>query len=97
MYRAESVSISGGELALILGVLVLMLVTFVLAAVLGFKWAPRAARGSRADGVKWTIALSILLVPGILAGPNLLLIPGVLLAGAQAAVFFRARNGAPPA
>jgi hypothetical protein len=97
VYLAETVSISAGEMALILGVLVAMLIVFILAAVLGFRWAPRAARGSTRDGVKWGVALVILLAPGTLSGPNLLLLPGVVLAGAQAAVFFRARNGAPPA
>jgi hypothetical protein len=96
VYLAETISLSGGEMALILGVFVAVVVSWILAAILGFRWASRAARGSSADAVKWAVAAAVVLLPGVLVGPNPLLIPGLVVVGAQAAVYFRAKGSPRP-
>lgn len=97
---AESVSIDGGTLLLILAALALVLAATVAIIVLGFVLAPRAGRGSRRALAWWVviIALESLYALGyvgaILAGDFSLgvLLPPAIIAG-QVALYVRARDG----
>lgn len=93
MLLAETVSIDGGTLLLILGVLMAVFALWVGAVIAGFRYAARAGRGE--DGaMAWWVAS--LLVQGIVAAVTLLSVGvvGVLLMGLQAAVFWQARRRA---
>ncbi len=93
MPLAEGPTIDGGTAALILGVLLVILVSWCVATIRGFVWAARAGRGSRPDAVKWAVAMVVVLLPGLIVGPNILLVPCGLVAAAQAVTFVYARSG----
>ena len=97
MPLAEGPTIDGGTLALILGALLLLLCGWIAAVAVGFRSAPRAGRGSRPDAIRWAIAGFVELLPGLLAGPNVLLVPGLVVLGGQALLYFRAKGGSPTA
>lgn len=99
---AETVSIDGGTLLLILVVALLVLVLALAVVVLGFVLAPRAGRGEGRALGWWAgiVALEGLYclgsVAAVLSGdfsPGIL-VP-LLIVAAQVAVFLRARRDAP--
>ena len=92
MPLAEGPSIDGGTLAVILAVLVVMAVAWLTAVALGFRWAMRAARGDRNAAGLWTVAMVVVMLPGLVGGPNPLLLAGLAIAGAQALAYASVRR-----
>lgn len=98
---AETVSIDGGTLLVILVVGLLFLAMVVAVVVFGFVLAPRAGRGE-GQALGWWIA--IVALEGVYCLGSLAAVvsgnftPGALLPllilGAQVAIFLRARRGA---
>lgn len=98
---AETVSIDGGTLLLILAALVLVVALSIAIVVFGFVLAPRAGRGSqRATG--WWIVIVVLeslyalgSVAALLSGDFSLFVvlPPAIIAG-QVALFLQARKDA---
>jgi hypothetical protein len=87
---AESVSIDGGALALILTGAVLALALWITLVWLGFRWAAAAGRGSRRAAVCWGVSVLLLLVPFVRAlGAETVVL---VLVAAQALVFAKARR-----
>lgn len=92
MPLAEGPSIDGGTLAVILAVLVLLFLAWLGAVFLGFRWAARAARGDRNAAGLWWVAMVVVVLPGLLGGPNPLLLAGLPLVIAQAIVYASLRR-----
>jgi hypothetical protein len=98
---AETVSIDGGTLLLILAALVLVLALSVAVVVFGFVLAPRAGRGSQRALVWWVIILALEslyalgAVGAVFAGDVSLftLLPVAIIAG-QVALYVQARKDA---
>lgn len=93
MLLAETVSIDGGLLLLILGVLMGLVAVWVGAAIAGFRYAARAGRGENGAMGWWIVTL---VLQGILSAVTLFSIGivGVVLIGLQVVSFRRARRGA---
>jgi hypothetical protein len=89
---AETVPISGGTVALVLAVMVLMFAVACFLVIAGSIWAVRAGRGSTRARTGWVavvtveglLALASVRVPGILAVV-------LLVMAFQAVLFVRAR------
>jgi hypothetical protein len=65
MILAETVSIDGGAIALILGVILVLFLAWVGLMVWGCKLAVRAGRGSQPDLIRWILVGAIELFLGI--------------------------------
>ena len=91
MPLAETVSIDGGALAAILAVLLAGALTWLTMAILGFRWAVKAARGSERARVAWGIAAFVAILPGLF-GPNPFILVGLIVVAAQAVVFWSIRK-----
>lgn len=97
---AESVSIDGGTLLLILAAVLVVLGIAVAIIVFGFVLAPRAGRGSQRALVWWVVIVAVEVlyalggVAAVVAGDFslLVLLPPAIIAG-QVALFLRARKG----
>ena len=98
---AETVSIDGGTLLLILAALFVALAIAVAIVVFGFVLAPRAGRGSQRALVWWVVIIAVEVlyalggVAAIFAGEFsiLVLLPPAIIAG-QVAMFVQARKDA---
>jgi hypothetical protein len=98
---AETVSIDGGTLLVILAALVLVLALSIAVVVFGFVLAPRAGRGSQRALVWWVIILALEMlyalggVTAIFAGDFSLfvLLPPAIIA-CQVAMYVQARKDA---
>ena len=98
---AETVSIDGGALLLILVALLVVVGLAIGLVVLGFVLAPRAGRGSQRALVWWVVivALELLYAVGAVAAvfagdfSPLVLLPPAIIA-CQAAMFLQARKDA---
>ena len=98
---AETVSIDGGTLLLILAALLVVLAVTVAIVVFGFVLAPRAGRGSQQALVWWVIIVTVEAlyalggVAAILSGDFSIfgLLPPAIIAG-QVALFLQARKDA---
>jgi uncharacterized integral membrane protein len=90
---AESVSLDGGAIAVILGVLVLLLLALAALIVGGFTLARRAGRGDSAVEL-WValVVVELLLLARAWRAPLLLLVLGTAILG-QVLAYFSARSG----
>ena len=98
---AETVSIDGGALLLILAALLLVLALAVAIVVFGFVLAPRAGRGSQRALVWWVIIVTVEVlyalggVAAILAGEfSMLILLAPAIIACQVALFVQARKDA---
>jgi hypothetical protein len=92
VHLAEGPQLDGGAIAVILGVLLALLIAWIVAVVLAFKHAARAGRGSRNDAIAWAGFAVLELLPGVTFGPNVLLIPGLVMLAIQAVVYVLAKD-----
>jgi hypothetical protein len=98
---AETVSIDGGTLVLILAALLVVLALAVAVVVFGFVLAPRAGRGSQRALVWWVVIVTVEVlyalggVAAIIAGDFsvFVLLPPAIIA-CQVAMFVQARKDA---
>lgn len=94
MQYAESITLDGGEVAIILLVLFALLAAWIAIAVAGCFAARRTGRGgSPADAVTWAALAVAQFVPGLFGGPNRLLLLGMVALAAQFGFFARGRSG----
>lgn len=98
---AETVSIDGGTLLLILAAIIVVLAIGIAVVVFGFVLAPRAGRGAQRALVWWVVIVAVEVlyalggVAAVVAGDFsiLALVPPAIIAG-QVAMFVQARKDA---
>ena len=92
MILAETVSIDGGVVAIILAVVLVWFAAWASALFWGCKLAVRAGRGSQPDLYRWILVAAIGLLLGIPVLPVTLVVVAV-----QVWLFFRERTKGVPA
>lgn len=93
MPLAEGPDLGGEFLVIVLVGFLIVLVVWCAAVAAGYRAAPGAARGSVRDRVTLVLAMFVELVPGLVGGPNPLLVLGLIAVGVQLSLFARARGG----
>lgn len=92
MILAETVSIDGGALLLILVVLLVLAALWCALMVLGCVWAVRAGRGSRRALTGWVIVSVLEVLPALGGLGTILAVPGLAFL-VQVGLYAWARNG----
>ena len=91
MILAESVSLDGGALLVILVIFLALMAVWCAVMVLGCVWAVRAGRGSRLALAGWAVVALIELLPAASAIGSILALPALVFV-LQVGLYFWARS-----